>query len=110
VRRDAAACRDTDEYSAFAVALQGRAARYFLCLGKESNQRKPRPRIRRLRRCPVLLGDFEGINPSRYRLGDAAGPLEDAAAVLGGSGALPGACLSPWRGAAAIGRVSRTAR
>jgi hypothetical protein len=37
-------------------------------------------------------------------------PIEDTAAVGCGSGAVPGACLSPWRGKAAIGRVSRPAR
>jgi hypothetical protein len=59
---------------------------------------------------PALLGGFEGQTPSPCRHRDGVTPLEDAAAVRGNSGEVPGACLSPWRGAAAIGRVSRTAR
>jgi hypothetical protein len=35
--------------------LHGRGASHFLCLAKESNQRKARPRSRPLRGCPALL-------------------------------------------------------
>ena len=42
------------------ITLQGRVAPYFLCLGKESRQRKPRPRFRPLRGCPVLLARSGG--------------------------------------------------
>ena len=59
---------------------------------------------------PALRGGFEGQTPSPCRHRNGVPPLEDAAEVRGRSGELPGACLSPWRGAAAIGRVSRTAR
>jgi hypothetical protein len=55
----------------------------------------------------ALLVGFEGITPKAPRCGRRGGvsPLEDAAAVRGSSGAVPGACLSDRRE-----RVSRTAR
>jgi hypothetical protein len=107
---------------------------YFLCLAKESRQRKASLRSRPLRGYPVLLataggqsgptqgtlwpkapaaaallGDFEGKSTASRR--GCRSPIGDAAAVRCGSGAVPGA-LSEARGAApaAIGRVSRTAR
>jgi hypothetical protein len=56
---------------------------------------------------PALLGGFEGITSTASPRGrrDGVSPLEDAAAVRGSSGAVPGACLSDRRE-----RVSRTAR
>ena len=48
---------------------------------------------------PALRGAFEGIQRRRVAErwhGDEVSPLGDAAAVRGGSGGVPGACVSPW--------------
>ena len=61
--------------SAFHVALQGRAAPYFLCLGKESRQRKPRPRRRSA--APTALccsGTRAGLQTRALRALRQAGP------------------------------------
>ena len=51
--------------------LHGRGASHFLCLAKESNQRKACPRRRPLRGCPALLGRAGG-RPNSHDRGCAA--------------------------------------
>jgi hypothetical protein len=84
--------------------LHGRGAGHFLCLAKESNQRKARPRSRPLRGCPALLGQAGG-RPNSHDRGFAAPRASDSGrptspacpALLGGfEGRQVKARPSPW--------------
>ncbi len=51
-----------------------RAGGYFSCLAKKSNQKKARPRSRRLRRCLALLGWAGGENGLKHVFAESPGP------------------------------------